>query len=1030
MNFSRDFSRTFAQKTFTRAFIPCFFILLISVLLLVSCQTTRPAVSLDEARQITVAFSGTAFVPPPRSINDLRPIIGAYYAGNKVNPCISLPPMPLEEISKKYRNAPSWPHRRCRTRWLDRLASTEMYRGNYSRSVELLKMAIMALPLDVNFPHGYRFARLAKLYAYAGDFTAAKKALSSASSWFGRSDYQDARKHCLLNSANGKVEQLKGNLSQAEQHFRNAIKIEETHKELHVHTPEAIDEFNRAMLNMDLAENLMLQGRLVEAEITARELVTRPRFNTGNIFIDGGILLVLSRTLFEQGRYHDAEYAAKASVNAYLSSFDTACSSVFLNIARQTLARSLMAQERWDEAVMLFELVREAMADDPEAFQTRFAGNVDWALSLMATGRTKEAIDMLEVAYDRTVEQLGEKDYQATEIRGFIACAHTAAEKREQALNEFSAAVPKLLSRSRRADEAGLEHAARDQRRTFILESYIGLLADIQGTGIEAKAGISATDASFPLADAARDQSVLRALGESSSRAAIKDPELSDLARREQDSRKQIQALYGVLAGVMAQNPGERNPEVVASLRRKIEQLKDANGMLIKEIESRFPEYIELINPKPAALETVRSSLFPDEAMVSIYIGRGRSFVWAVSYEGDAAFASVPLDRHTVKRMVAKVRTALEPNAERLGEIPAFDLDTAHRIYRAFLEPVLHVWQDAKKLIVVSHGTLGYLPFSLLPTGPTKLTAEDKILFRGYQKVPWLVRTHTIAALPSVASLVTLRSENVVHLNRNPFVGFGDPYFSEQQAATASLKKEQRVASVEKPDDYGLRGIKIARLKTEQLDSAELALLPRLPETADEVRSIALALNADETRDVFTGVHANEHQVKTLDLSGYKVIAFATHGLAPGDINGLLQPALALTAPKVAGIEGDGLLTMGEILGLRLNADWVVLSACNTGAGKEKGAEAFSGLGRAFFYAGASALLVSNWPVETTSAKALTTNLFERQAKNPDLTRAEALRESMQSLIDGDGYVDPETGKIVFSYAHPIFWAPFTIVGD
>ena len=82
------------------------------------------------------------------------------------------------------------------------------------------------------------------------------------------------------------------------------------------------------------------------------------------------------------------------------------------------------------------------------------------------------------------------------------------------------------------------------------------------------------------------------------------------------------------------------------------------------------------------------------------------------------------------------------------------------------------------------------------------------------------------------------------------------------------------------------------------------------------------------------------------------------------------------------------------------------------------------------FPAGTRALLVSNWPVETTSAKALTTDLFERQAANDNLTRAEALRQSMLNLIDDPGYVDPESGKAVFSYAHPIFWAPFSLIGD
>jgi CHAT domain-containing protein len=107
----------------------------------------------------------------------------------------------------------------------------------------------------------------------------------------------------------------------------------------------------------------------------------------------------------------------------------------------------------------------------------------------------------------------------------------------------------------------------------------------------------------------------------------------------------------------------------------------------------------------------------------------------------------------------------------------------------------------------------------------------------------------------------------------------------------------------------------------------------------------------------------------------------------------------------------------------------VVLSACNTAAGDGKGAEAVSGLGRAFFYAGTRALLVSNWPVETTSARALTTDLFRRQAGQPDLSRAEALRQAMLELIDGPGRTNAK-GEILFSYAHPIFWAPFSLVGD
>jgi CHAT domain-containing protein len=157
---------------------------------------------------------------------------------------------------------------------------------------------------------------------------------------------------------------------------------------------------------------------------------------------------------------------------------------------------------------------------------------------------------------------------------------------------------------------------------------------------------------------------------------------------------------------------------------------------------------------------------------------------------------------------------------------------------------------------------------------------------------------------------------------------------------------------------------------------------------------------------------------------------FATHGLVPGDLDGLTQPALALSNPQVTGeSDADGLLTMEEIFGLKLNADWVVLSACNTASGVGEGSEAVSGLGRAFFYAGARALLVSNWPVETVSAKLLTTELFRRQAADAKLARAEALRQAMLRVMDEESAIGDD-GKPLYSYAHPMFWAPFSLVGD
>ena len=212
-------------------------------------------------------------------------------------------------------------------------------------------------------------------------------------------------------------------------------------------------------------------------------------------------------------------------------------------------------------------------------------------------------------------------------------------------------------------------------------------------------------------------------------------------------------------------------------------------------------------------------------------------------------------------------------------------------------------------------------------------------------------------------------------------------------------------------------------------ESALLSILPRLPDTAEEILSLAEIMQADVAGDVFLGKKADEDLVKSTKLSDRRVIVFATHGLVPGDLNGLSEPALALSAPEVTGGKSDGLLTLSEILSLEFDADWVVLSACNTGSASSAGAEAVSGLGRAFFYAGTRAVLVSHWPVETTIAKKLTTSLFRRQAAAPDLSRAAALQQAALQLID-EVFSNPETGAPLFSYAHPIFWAPFALIGD
>jgi CHAT domain-containing protein len=523
---------------------------------------------------------------------------------------------------------------------------------------------------------------------------------------------------------------------------------------------------------------------------------------------------------------------------------------------------------------------------------------------------------------------------------------------------------------------------------------------------------------------------VQQALAASSARAAAKDPALAELVRKEQDLTKQVNAQLGTLNNVLAIPSADRDEKGAQQIQASITALRSERDKARQEIKQKFPVYADLVSPKPPSVAEIRATLADNEAMLSFYFGQNGSFVWAVPKSGPVAFAAVNARSGDIETKIRKLREALEPQAAMISDIPPFDLKLGYELYELLLKPVESGWKPAKNLIVVTNGALGLLPLSLLPTAPAEVAADDDPLFVGYRNVPWLARTHAVSTVPSAAALRTLRQLPPGKPGRSDLVAFGDPYFNrDQQAEAESADGKVQVADVGGNVTRGMPLKRRSSPKLDGIDSAELGLLPRLPDTADELKSIALALQADPSKVLFLGKNATESAVKTMNLSGFRILAFATHGLVPGELNGLTQPALALSSPAVTGEGGDGLLTMEEILGLKLDADWVILSACNTGAGAGAGAEAASGLGRAFFYAGTRALLVTNWSVHSQSARQLVTDLFKRQADDPKLSRSEALRQAMMALVDGPGYLNGE-GKTEFAYAHPLFWAPYTIIGD
>jgi CHAT domain-containing protein len=559
-------------------------------------------------------------------------------------------------------------------------------------------------------------------------------------------------------------------------------------------------------------------------------------------------------------------------------------------------------------------------------------------------------------------------------------------------------------------------------------------LTEIHGRKLDKEFGVDASAASFKLAQLMIGSSVQSALGASGAREAAVDPELADLVRREQDALKQVNAFQTLLSNAIAVPSDQQNLNDLKDLQARINTLKRARATLIDEIKRRFPKYSDFTNPQPVTFPQVKNHLRQGEVLISIYSTDNKTYVWAIPHKGEVRFSASHLEKKKLRQIIAELRKALDPEPTVFGDIPEFDLTQAYELYTELLKPVEKGWENATDLLIVAHGPLGQLAFSVLPTAPVSLNKTQDELFSDYRKVPWLIRKVSITRLPSAASFVTLRTLPKGDPSRRAFVGFGDPAFNMEQLA--QMKKESaghQLILSSQDGNLHVRGIRITQtgnLDSDKIISCELGSLNRLSDTAEEIRSIAKTVDADPTRDIFIGKSASERQVKTMDLTNRRIIAFATHALVPGDLDGLDQPALALCSPLVTGDNEDGVLTMGEIMKLKMNADWVVLSACNTGAADGAGAEAVSGLGRAFFYAGTRSILVSMWPVETTSASNLTTRLFQYQKEDKEFSRARALRKSILELIDGPGLKDNATGKIVASYAHPLFWAPFIIVGD
>lgn len=528
-------------------------------------------------------------------------------------------------------------------------------------------------------------------------------------------------------------------------------------------------------------------------------------------------------------------------------------------------------------------------------------------------------------------------------------------------------------------------------------------------------------DEAFQIVQLQQASGTASAIAKMAARFATGDDALASLVKRKQDASDRRGRAETQLVNAASKPPAERKADDEQRLRDDIARAVEAIAVIDAELTRSFPEYQELTRPEPASIRQVRALLKPGEAML-VYVLGDTSYLWVVKPDS-AVFMPLKVKTQEVASQVASIRAALE--FDRNGNAPQVSVQLLHTLYQGLFAPALPHLAVVRQVMVVPAGPLQSLPFGMLVAASAPEIRSDA----DYRKVDWLAKHYAFSVLPSVSSIQAFRQFVKPAGAQEPFAGFGDPVIGEAGGVTRGKLAKTDVATVFR----GLKRINSAQqvsasshaaARTPVMEIADVEAIrqsPRLPETADELRAMAKALKASP-KAIWLQASANETQVKNLELSKYRTLAFATHGVMAGEIEGVGEPGLILTPPMQGSLDDDGYLSAGEIAKLKLNADWVVLSACNTAAADgTPGAEGLSGLSKAFFYAGARSLLVSHWPVASKATVALTTSMLTEYQANPAQGKAESLRKAMLALAASPGH--PE-------YAHPIYWAPFVVVGE
>ncbi|HEX3146186.1 MAG TPA: CHAT domain-containing tetratricopeptide repeat protein [Pyrinomonadaceae bacterium] len=597
------------------------------------------------------------------------------------------------------------------------------------------------------------------------------------------------------------------------------------------------------------------------------------------------------------------------------------------------------------------------------------------------------------------------------------------AKMREQALSAYRDAlktIETIRAGSLRADESRTTFLATtadvyDEAASAFAD--MALLTAAGNAPLNGKALDYAAE-SFRIAEAGRARSLLDMLGEVN--AQITEGVPADLLKKKQDNLDRQQQIAEQLTGIALSGDQKQKP---SDLENELDKLQTEFDQIENQIRTASPRYAALTSTQPLTLADVQQKVLDDNTVLLEYqLGADNSYLFAATKSGVSIY-KLPR-RADMDKLATDFRAQLiPPKLQRrivgidvaadqqrgLGIVqgPSEDLPpfvaASNALYKAAIEPAAAIVGD-KRILVVADGALNYIPFeALLKNGD----GAD------YASLNYLVKTNEVVYSPSASVIAAIRQGSSAASGKSMLL-VADPVFSGDDPRA---KGGAASSSADATRGLGL-GLESAvnDVAGDAASSASGGLrLARLSGTRTEADAIsAIAKTGGAHADLWTDLNASEDNVKTRDVSSYRYLHVATHGLLDADRPQFTGVVLSLVGNK----SNDGFLRTDEIFNLKLGAPMVMLSACETGLGKEKRGEGVIGLTRAFMYAGAPTVGVSLWSVADKSTADLMTDFYKRLLGAAPQSPGAAMRDAQLAMINGK------------KYSAPFYWAPFVLVGE